>query len=444
MTSDDKILPLRPIILYGVVYFFIILPFFTFNNVQELVADSINEDYEQAWNGFKWSGYISLSILNWTGAVFSWFTPPLISLINSKRALALGAFGFNLALGTFLFPFKYGLYIASAISGISASLMWNAQGTYLSFTSNGASATRDAGIMWSIMQSGAVFGNVAVTYLFQGKEHISVNTRTLLYSSLISVGIIGIMLTFFLKKPDEVEKSEPVFKVFGQAIKLMTTKRMALLCIFMLYTGLELSFFNTIYPTSVGYTKAFGVNRKQYAGETGMLIGAGQVAAGILLIVSRRMKKPQYILVFAYVVAILTYVSIYVNLPNNASTMDTDDPAIIHPSLTLAFVNAFALGFTDGCFETQIGRCIITYYSNNAAPPFAIYTSLQGVSMGIMYLLSDYIGLHLYCILLLITCTIGISAFFFSFHVKDTLIITNESREAIISGQTEPNCDLKN
>ena len=429
MPSDDEILPLRPIIFFSVVYFFITLPFYTSYNVQELVADSINDDHKQAWDGFKWSGYISFVILNWTNGIFSWFTPPVISSINSKRALALGAFGFNLALATFLFPFKYGLYIASVISGISTSLIWSSQGTYLSFTSNRASATRDSGIMWLTMNSGAVIGNVVVTYLFQGKEHIPTSTRTLLYSSLISFGMIGIILTFFLKKPDEVEKSEPVLKVFGQSVQLMTTKKMFLLVITIFYTGLELSFFNSIYPTSVGFTKAFGVNRKQYAGATGMLIGVGQIAAGILLIVSRRMKKQEYILVLAYVLSILTFGSIYVNLPNNSSTMDTDDPAIIHPSLPLAFINAFSLGFADGCIETQIYRFIIEHYLDNAAPPFAILTSIQGLSMGIMFLLSDYIGLHLHCILLLISCTIGIAAFLFSLRVRLVSLLDDAEEE---------------
>ena len=39
------------------------------------------------------------------------------------------------------------------------------------------------------------------------------------------------------------------------------TREMLLLSVTFLYTGLQLSFWSAVYPTAVGFTNTFGVNR---------------------------------------------------------------------------------------------------------------------------------------------------------------------------------------
>uniref|UniRef100_T1KI19 UNC93-like protein MFSD11 n=1 Tax=Tetranychus urticae TaxID=32264 RepID=T1KI19_TETUR len=392
----------------------------------QLVADSINDDYKDAWDGFKWSGYVSLAILYWANGITLWLTPSLISYINSKRAIALGAFGFKSMRNpnhiTFKLPIIYNQHFfqySPIYSLILGKVMWNGQGSYVSTISDDNSITRDTGIFWAFLQCGTAVGNVVVAFLFQNTDHIEKTTRSVLYSCLIGFGLVGIFLSFFLKTPSKEISEKPV-KMFVKSVKQLATKRLALLAITSAYTGLETCFFATLYGTSVGFTKAFGSHRKQHAGETGTLIGLGQVCAGLLLILTRKHKKPEFILIIAYVLSLVTFTCIYLNIPDTATLGDTDELAVIHSSLPLALICAFSLGFIDGCFETQIFRYIIKFYAEDSTGPFAIYLSLQALAMGLMYLCSGSFGIHFHCIMLSITCTIGTACFFLSLRVKDS------------------------
>jgi len=52
---------------------------------------------------------------------------------------------------------------------------------------------------------------------------------------------------------------------------------MILLSITFFYTGLELTFFSSVYSTSVGATKGFGSDSDKFVGLTGILIGVGEI-----------------------------------------------------------------------------------------------------------------------------------------------------------------------
>lgn len=54
---------------------------------------------------------------------------------------------------SFLYPKTWLLYVASAILGAGAALIWTGQGSYLSRCSNEANIARNSGIFWAMLQA---------------------------------------------------------------------------------------------------------------------------------------------------------------------------------------------------------------------------------------------------------------------------------------------------
>lgn len=85
--------------------------------------------------------------------------------------------------------------------------------------------------------------------------------------------LIGCILFLFLRKSNAKDESKIVIKTipFLSALKncfsLLKTKKMFYLSIASIYLGLELSFFQSIYASTVGYTASFGEDSKKYIGQ---------------------------------------------------------------------------------------------------------------------------------------------------------------------------------
>lgn len=80
------------------------------------------------------------------------------------------------------------------------------------------------------------------------------------------------------------------------AVKLFITPHMLLLSVASVYTGWCQSFFFGVYPTSVGFTKAFGEDAKRLVGLVGIFTGVGEVVGGSAfgLLGSKTTKKGIY------------------------------------------------------------------------------------------------------------------------------------------------------
>jgi hypothetical protein len=96
------------------------------------------------------------------------------------------------------------------------------------------------------------FGNLFVYFQFQGKSHIDEATRTMVFSVLIGVGIIGFFFLAALRpiKESRVERTRGdeaddeldrptsgVKAAFKNSINLFLTKEMLLLSLTFFYTG---------------------------------------------------------------------------------------------------------------------------------------------------------------------------------------------------------------
>lgn len=94
-------------------------------------------------------------------------------------------------------------------------------------------------------------GNLFVYFQFQGKTHIDLGTRQLVFGVLIGVAIIGVIFLATLRRNNQKEHSienidkedsseddqNGITDAFKKAIKLFFTRKMLLLSLTFIYTG---------------------------------------------------------------------------------------------------------------------------------------------------------------------------------------------------------------
>lgn len=83
------------------------------------------------------------------------------------------------------------------------------------------------------------------------------------------------------------------------------------------------------------------------------------------------------IVVGGFIIHVVAFFLIFLNLPNNAPFGATNDDAFITTNAPLAIFCSFLLGLGDACFNTQIYSILGDIYSTDSASAFAIFKFTQ-------------------------------------------------------------------
>lgn len=129
-----------------------------------------------------------------------------------------------------------------------------------------------------------------------------------------------------------------------------------------------------------------GESSKQLVGLSGICIGIGEVFGGILfgLLGSKTNKFGRdAIAIVGFIVHIISFVLIFLNLPDTAPFGDTKETALLNPPIaSLALFCSFLLGFGDACFNTQIYSMLGGVFAKNSAAAFALFKFTQVIMNG--------------------------------------------------------------
>jgi MFS family permease len=339
--------------------------------------------------------------------------------------MILGATTYCIFIANFLYPTGPGLYIVSVVIGVGAAIIWTGQGNFLTINSNPDTIARNSGVFWALLQCSLLFGNLFVYFEFRGETRITKSTRLVVYGVLTGVGILGGLLLLVLRTPsrrhsadistsqDERSSSGPM-QALVKSFRLIKTRKMILLCVTFFYTGLELSFFSGVYGTAIGSTKSLGSDAQKLIGISGMLIGAGEIIGGATfgLLGSKTTKKGRDpVVMLGFVVHMISFLLIYINLPNAASIQDTDSSGYITSNVGIALFCSFLLGFGDSCFNTQIYSILGSIYADDSAPAFALFKFVQSIATAIAFLYSKSVGLHSHVYILAVFAVLGTASF---------------------------------
>lgn len=408
--------------------------FQTMSNIEKTVLQSINKED----SSFTGEAYTSLAIIYGVFATCNWLAPSYISMTGPRVAILTGAVCYVIFIASFLWPHNALLYGASCILGLGAALIWTGHGQYLTENSDSRTMSRNAGIFWAIFQTSMFTGNLFVYFMFTETD-INAWTRKIVFSVLSALAIAGTFLLLVLRKPPqklslgeaegvssadkELQIPEPArekplaaaWTAFLDAFWLFFTRKMLLLSLTFIYTGLVLTFYSGVYSSSVGFTKALGNARKSLVGLSGIFIGVGEVVGGAVFgILASKISNAcggWPVVVTGFTVHLFVFISVFLNLPNNAPFEDTDDLGYITPSPILAMAGSLALGFGDACFNTQIYSLLGVLFVKESAPAFALFKFCQSVAAAISFGYSNAAGLHIQLLILLIAIVFGTAAF---------------------------------
>uniref|UniRef100_A0A1B6MDU3 UNC93-like protein MFSD11 n=1 Tax=Graphocephala atropunctata TaxID=36148 RepID=A0A1B6MDU3_9HEMI len=386
--------------LLGLTFMFLYSAFYTLSNLEKLILHSVRRD-DPEYGG---DGFVSLSILYISFALFMWVVPPLMSVTGQKYSLCLGAIGFSLFLASFLPEQAWLLYLGSACNGIGAAIIWTCQGVYVILNSTAATVTRNTAIFSGLCHSSMLYGNLFVYFCFEGKTSIDRPTRLLVVWVLLGLTVAAVFIALLLPPPVYApERSIPKYGAL-QAIRkswaVATTKHMLILCPMFFYCGLQISYLSGIFGAAVGFTTyADGFSSNQLVAATGFFTGIGEVLAEIFLVLMnpflvRRPWMRSAVVFLGMISDFVAFLLSYLMYSNNSIFGPTNETTIITSRSWLAILIALLLGFSDGIFMPMLISVVGKIYPSATASALTIYTFCFSLASAVSFFYSAYLGLH--------------------------------------------------
>ena len=197
-----------------------------------------------------------------------------------------------------------------------------------------------------------------------------------------------------------------------QCLKLLFTRDMMLLSLTFLYSGLEISYWAGVLPSSVSFTMALGEERKSLMGVASILVSIGSMVGGLMLIALKQMvnRRGRYIVIVLGVLTHLTsYLLSWLHLPHLAPLGDTDTAPLlgVQPTMWSVLVMALLMGLGDAAFNTQIISLVSSQYCDQSAEAFALVKLVQSVGVSLGFATSTKVGLYWQLLVLSISSVAG-------------------------------------
>merc|ERR1719422_318302 len=371
---------------------FVFTGFNTMSGIQTLIFNSATKEHSGGFvPGFQGNGFIASAVIYGVFSIASWLAPSVVAWKGPRFAMFVAGL---------LYANTYLLYISAAIIGLGAPVIWTAQGNFLAICSDPETISRNSGIVWAMLQVSGLIGNIFAFFMFNGQEYISTSVRTTVGIVLLVITLSGVAVMALLRPTSwhtTTEQATSPSKALRDSFALFLTTDMLLLSITFFYTGLQLSIWSGVYPTSVGFFGGLGTDRKALATIALISIAAGEVIGGATFgffghLTAKRGRDP--IVVLGFILSMLAYFLTFLAIPNSANLNETEELAFIDPNRYLIIFIAFLLGFSDACFNTQITSILGGVFKEQSSSAFAIFKFMQSLSAAIAFFYSPYLSLQ--------------------------------------------------
>ncbi|KAE9555997.1 hypothetical protein FO519_000853 [Halicephalobus sp. NKZ332] len=375
------------------------------------------------------AGYISIAIIYGISTFANFLAAPIIGLLGVRWAMAIGAVTYAIFQAGFLFLNEPFLYFSSALLGVGGSVIWIGQGKYIAMNSTKETAGMHSSLFWGLSQISIVGCGLFLYFEFNdhsSKNKIDDSKITLFFIVLIAVVAVGSVILGLLRIPKQDEflsdskvEAEPEMtskELLYSTFNLLKDRRMLFLSVAFAYTGIELSFWSGIYPASISFTKKLATNTETIMAFNAIAQGLGQVTAGLLFgilgDVAKKIGRIRIVLL-GLIVHLLVFVAVYLNFPSDASLDETNNEGIIKPpSVLIALICAYFLGFGDACWNTQIFSILILKYNNKISEAFSLFFFFQSLMTTIAFIYASYSSMGIHMLVLVVTGVLGFIGFF--------------------------------
>ncbi|KAL7074669.1 hypothetical protein ACQ4LE_005975 [Meloidogyne hapla] len=454
----------------GIGFFFVFLAF----NSQGFIEESVLDSFVAQGVVKRHDGYTSLAIIYASFTLLNIAAAPIVGIFGTRWALLFGAFTYATFQAGFLFLNRFYLFGSSALLGLGAAVIWTAQGKYLAINSQPETAGKHSGLFWALSQACQVCGGIFLLIVFLIHQHsnpeehyhfgsyFAPSTVKLLYAVFTGITILGALILGLLPlngenvgnnnrrheedspSPSEVldpiinpissqaateaivdNGTEPILTSLLFMIKstftLAKTSKMLLLSVPFMYTGIVVSFWSSIYPTSIANTELFqlnqGVDPKVLLALNAIIQGFGQSSAGLLFGVfgvrtSKILTKSNIVLIGSFL-QLLAYFAIFASIPGEASLEKTlEEGYLISPRIWLALLSGFLIGFGDSCWNTQIFSLLISS-QNESASAFSLFKFYQSLLTFLAFLYASLLSLYWHLLFLFVGSLFALLSFIY-------------------------------
>lgn len=404
-------------IVLGLAFMTLFSSFNTMENIEKPFLATVRTE-DPAFTG---DGYVALSILYITFALFLWFTPSALTKIGNRMALIIGTAGYCFNTASFYTTNTWVIYLGSALCGMASALLWTGHGSYVILNSGPRTITRNTSIFWVFYKCSLFFGNIFVYFVFEGKTQIEERLRMIVVSVLMAMNVLAIVIASCLGKPahENIAASENVetpVAALKQAWKIFTTPNIILLSIMFCYVGLSVAFNSGVYSASVGFTHQLGADTSKLVPLVGIFIGIGEILSGGLQILQGE-NISQYkwggptVVFVGVLIQVTAYTLVFLYLPDKSVFSATQDSAYLESNVYVAMGCAVLMGTGDGCFTSQIYSILKEMYPNSSAQTVSLYIFINSAATSLGFFYSTLLGLHAQLIILSVTGTIGFIVF---------------------------------
>ncbi|MCP9263402.1 hypothetical protein DINM_006204 [Dirofilaria immitis] len=330
------------VIMFGIAFMLVFAGFDTQAYITETALQSVSIAFPGRISPH--AGYYGMSITYLSFTISTFITPLVLSYLSAKWTMFLASVLYTTFMITFMFVNNYMFYIASALLGIAAALIWTGHGVYMKEITTSGNESRNSGLHWGITFAGLLFGGILLLVVFNRTgetETISMELIRYIFGGLSTFTILSNIL--FALLPNRCNRSttkrDSFATTIGKSVKLLGDIKLYLLAICFMFMGLSLSFYITIYPSCLSFSKS--------------VIGFGNE-------------------IIAYY-AFITSASQIFAFPKSANLRPTNDATYLSPSLAVWLIIGMLICIGDSCWNT-LRTAVLTkmYHHESSSQAFAL------------------------------------------------------------------------
>lgn len=205
------------------------------------------------------TGFQSLGVLYASYLFFLFLAPAICIRLGDKGAMLVGSACYVVFLGSLITGSHALVLCASVLTGFGASVLWVAQGNFITLSSNESNRGNIAGVFWSCMQASAIVGPAASYFLLSFLRESQAALDTTMYTSFTIFAGVGVLFLCTLRAPTLAdqnsiqgsEKSDGAARIglmreictpLRRVLQLCLKRDIALMLAACFFIGIELSF----------------------------------------------------------------------------------------------------------------------------------------------------------------------------------------------------------
>ncbi|KAL3989489.1 Ion channel regulatory protein UNC-93 family protein [Acanthocheilonema viteae] len=396
------------VIMFGMAFMFVFTGFDTQAFITETVLQSISNEYPDRISAH--AGYYGMCITYFTFTLSTFIAPFVVSYLTAKWAMFFASVLYTTFMLAFMLINSYIFYITSALMGFAASLIWTGHGVYMKEITTSGNESRNSGLHWGINFISLLFGGVLLLVIFNKNgeaEMISVELIRYIFGGLSAFTISSNILFAFL--PNHTNRSTMKRDIFSttisKSVKLFTDIKVYLLAVCFMFMGLSLSFYITIYPSCLLFSKSIINYGNEIIAYYAFVAAASQIFGGCFVsFVSKHINNFGYMptMFMALPLYLAGCLNVCLYFPKYANLGPTNDATYLSPSLSMWLIIGMLICISDSFWNTLRTAVLTKMYSHDSSSQiFALSKFFQSTTTCASFFYSSILDLHTQMIIMI-------------------------------------------